>query len=507
VRIDSGLVEGASSSANSKLAFFRGIPYAAAPVGELRWKPPELPSRWRVARKAIELSAACPQGDFLYRAIQRTVSTVGGDPSLVQPVGKTNEDCLYLNVLTTALHGRGPQPVMVWLHGGGGTYGRGDDRFAALAGKGVVVVTINYRLGVFGWLSHPALTAESPHHSSGNYGLLDQIAALNWVRRNIARFGGDPNNITLFGQSSGAEYVGCLMTSPLARGLFHRSIMQSGSPTDLYPSVNHPGGKTGSAERSGIDLAHKLGAGDGPEAIKRLRAASTDDVLNAAADGEFDHVVDGWVLPQQPLIIFAHHEQADIPVIIGNNARELSNLLMPKERTAETFRDWVRRNYAPIADDIIALYPIHTLTDAREAYIRAGTALNMAAPARWIAQTMQGMKSNAYLYEVTWAYPTQGGQQLGAFHGIELLLMLDSPHVPRDPTGDMLAEALREYWVKFAATGQPNVPGLPAWPPYDSSGAPYLELGAKIQPATGLRQESFVLIQRLYATRLGSLGP
>jgi para-nitrobenzyl esterase len=507
VRIDSGVVRGAYSADNSHLVFFRGIPYAAPPVGNLRWTPPEPPSPWRGARRATELSAACPQGDFLYQAIQRTVSTVGGDPSLVQPVGVTSEDCLYLNVLTTALGGKRPQPVMLWLHGGGGANGRGDDGFAALAAKGVVVVTINYRLGVFGWLSHPALTAESPHQSSGNYALLDQIAALSWARRNIAKFGGDPNNVTLFGQSSGAEYVGCLMTSPLAHGLFHRAIMQSGSPTDLYPSVHHPGGEVGSAEKSGIDLAHKLGAGDGPEAIKKLRQLPTDDLLKAGADGEFDHLIDGWVLPAQPLVIFAHHEQADIPVIIGSNARELSNLLQPKERTSETFRNWVRRTFAPIADDVIALYPIPGPADVKDAYIRAGTELEVTAPARWTAQAMYGGKNKTYLYEVTYAYPSPGGQQLGAFHGIELVLMYDRARVPRDPTGDALAEALRDYWAQFARTGNPNAPGLSAWPPYDSASAPYLELGARIEPGTGRHQQAFALIQRLYTTRLGSLRP
>jgi para-nitrobenzyl esterase len=500
------VVEGTYASDNPKLVLFRGIPYAAAPVGKLRWKPPEPPSPWHGTRKANELSAACPQGDFLYHAIQRTVSTVGGAPSLVRPVGVTSEDCLYLNVLTTGLHGKHPQPVMVWLHGGGGAYGRGDDSFDALATKGVVVVTINYRLGVFGWLSHPALTAESPHQSSGNYGLLDQIAALNWVRRNIARFGGDPDHVTLFGQSSGAEYVGCLMASALAHGLFHRAIMQSGSATDLYPSVHHPGGEVDSAEKSGVDLAHKLGAGDGPEAITKLRKASTEDVMKAAADAEFDHVIDGWVLPQQPLVIFAHHQQADIPLIIGSNARESSNLLQEEERTAETFRTWVGQNFAPIAEQVLALYPIPTPADAKEAYIRAATDLWVTAPARWTAQAMYEAKNKAYLYEVTYAYPSPGGQQLGAFHGIELGLMYDWARVPRDAAGDAVAGALRDYWAQFARTGDPNLSGLPRWPPYEGTAA-YLELGAKIEPATGLRQKSFALIQRLYATRLGSSGP
>jgi hypothetical protein len=212
VKIDSGLDEGTRSPDNSELVFFRGIPYAAPPVGELRWKPPQPPAPWRATLKADEPSAVCPQSDFLYRAIQRTISTLGGDPSRVRPVGRTSEDCLYLNVMTATLQSKNLQPVMLWIHGGGGVNGRGDDAGASLASMGAVVVTINYRLGVFGWLSHLALTAESPHESSGNYGLLDQIAALLWVRRNIAKFGGDPSNVTIFGQSSGGEYVGCLIS-------------------------------------------------------------------------------------------------------------------------------------------------------------------------------------------------------------------------------------------------------------------------------------------------------
>ena len=507
VKIDSGVLEGTHSPGNPQLLFFRGIPYAAPPVGELRWKPPQPPARWHAARKADELSAACPQTDFLYRAIQRTVSTVGGDQSLVKPVGRTSEDCLYLNVMTTGLHNKNPQPVMLWIHGGGGVNGRGEDDGATLATKGVVVVTINYRLGVFGWLSHPALTAESRHQSSGNYGLLDQIAALQWVRRNIAKFGGDPANVTIFGHSSGGEYVGCLMLSPLARGLFQRAIMQSGVPLDLHPSVHHPGGEVESAQNHGVEFAHKVGAGDGSEGIKKLRSASADDLFKAAADDGFDAVVDGWVLPEQPLVMFARHEQADVPVIVGSTAREFSNLIGPQERTPEMFRDWVRKSYAPVANDVLPMYVIPTPADAREAFIRAATDLEMIAPARWAAQAMQGMKSNAYLYEVTWAFPSHGGQQLGAFHGMDPWLMFDSPPVPRDATGDILAEALRDYWIQFARTGDPNIQGLPKWPPYDAATASYLELGAKISPAARLHQDAFALVDRLYTTRLSWIRP
>ncbi len=506
VRIDGGLVQGVSSPEDSQLVYFRGIPYAAAPVGELRWKPPQPPAPWHGTRRVDKLSAACPQTDFLYRARQRTVTTVGGDPSLVKPVGRTSEDCLYLNVITTRLRGENPKPVMVWIHGGGGVNGRGDEDGAILALKGVVIVTINYRLGVFGWLSHPALTAESPHQSSGNYGLLDQITALRWVRRNIANFGGDPWNVTIFGQSSGGEYVGCLMLSPLAHGLFQRAIMQSGVPLDLHPAVHHPGGEVDSAEKLGVALAHKLAAGDGPEAIKKLRTAPTDDLFKAADDG-FDAVVDGWVIPDQPLVMFAHHRQADVPIIVGSTAREFSNLIGLKARTPEMFRDWVKNSYAPVADDVLRMYTIPTSADARDAFIRAGTDLDVIAPARWTAQAMEGMKSKAYLYNVTWSFGSPGGVQLGAFHGIDLWLIFDSPPIPKDEAGDALAGAMRNYWVQFAKTGDPNLPGLPKWPAYHSAATSYLDLGAQIRPGVGLHQDAFELVDRLYKRRLSGITP
>jgi len=507
VNIDSGNVQGVGSVDNPRVAFFLGIPYATPPVGELRWKPPQPLGRWNAIRKADELSPACPQSDFMYRAIQRTVSTVGGDPSQVKPVGKTSEDCLYLNVITTGLHSKNLQPVMLWIHGGGGVNGRGDDRGAILASMGVVLVSINYRLGVFGWLSHPALTAESRHQSSGNYGLLDQIAALQWVHRNIAKFGGDPENVTIFGQSSGGEYVGCLMLSPLARGLFQRAIMQSGVPLDLHSSVHHPGGGADSAEKLGIDLAHKLSAGDGPDTIKKLRSASTDDVFKAAADMGFDAVVDGWVLPDQPLVMFSHHQQADVPVMVGSTAREFSNLIGSDEVTLDAFRDWVKNSYKPLADDVLRMYAVPTPADARAVLIRAATELDVIAPSRWTAAAMQGKKNKVYLYNVTWNVPTPGGLQLGAFHGTDVALLFDSPKLPQDDPGKALADAMRRYWVQFARTGSPNASGLPHWPTYDAATNQYLELGSQIKPAVGLNEGAFQLLDRLYTARLAGLKP
>jgi para-nitrobenzyl esterase len=274
---------------------------------------------------------------------------------------------------------------MVFIHGGGGRVGRGDEDGATLALKGAVVVTINYRLGVLGWLSHPALTAESPHHSSGNYGLLDQIAALQWVRRNIAQFGGDPRRVTIFGHSSGGEYVGCLMVSQLARGLFQRAILQSGVPFDLLASVHHPGGEVDSAEALGADLAQKLGAGDGPAALKKLRSISADELVRTGMP--YDLVVDGWAIPDQPLAIFAQGQQADVPVIVGSTEREFSNLMVFfPERTSDAFRNWVRHSYSPIADDLLRMYAAPPSADATESFIRAGTDLEMIAPARGTAR-------------------------------------------------------------------------------------------------------------------------
>src|ERR1035438_9761872 len=221
------------------------------------------------------------------------------------------------------------------------------------------------------------------------------------------------------------------------------AIMQSGVPLDLHPSVHHSGAGVDSAEKLGADLAHKLAAGEGPDAINKLRSASTDDVFKAAADMGFDAVVDGWVLSDQPLVMFAHHQQADVPVMVGSTAREFSNLIGSDEVTLETFRDWVKNSFQPLADDVLRMYPVPSSADARDAFIRAGTDLGVFAPSRWTAGTMQGMKSKAYLYNVTWTVPTPGGKELGAFHGTDVALLFDSPKLPRDEAGNALADAMR----------------------------------------------------------------
>jgi para-nitrobenzyl esterase len=506
IKTESGLVEGTHSVDYPNVIFFFGIPYAAPPVGALRWKPPQPPARWHGVRKADELSAACPQSDDIFKLRQRILAQIGGDPSKLRPYDKKSEDCLYLNVMTTHPGSSERRPVMVFIHGGSGVVGRGDDGGAALAAAGAVVVTFNYRLGILGWLAHPALTDESAQHSSGNYGLLDQIAVLQWVRRNIAQFGGDPENVTLFGVSSGGEYVGCLMISPLAHGFFQRAIMQSGVPLDLHPSIHHPGGEVQAAEEPGVKLAHSLEAGDGPDALKRLRLIPADELVGESLP--YDISVDGWVIPDQPLAMFARGQQGDIPVMVGSTEREFSNLiLLFPDHSSEGFRTQVRRSFPSIADDVLRIYPAPASGDATESFVRAETELRMIGPARWLAGAMLKKRSKAYLYNLTWAFSSKGGQELGAFHSIDIVLLFHIPGVPWDKSADALAQVMRRYWVQFAAKGDPNASGLANWPAYDSATGSYLELGMQTRRAGALHEDAFQLINRLYRTRLTALTP
>ncbi|MGB6729168.1 MAG: carboxylesterase family protein, partial [Terracidiphilus sp.] len=282
--LQDGILEGSQFGPSASYAAFLGIPYAAPPVGNLRWQPPQPPASWQGVRLADKYGPACPQlpSTWLPQMLGRKQMSTG-------------EACLYLNVWTPNLGGRSRLPVMVWIHGGGNVEGSQEwpPLGPTLANHGVVVVTINYRLGVLGYLSHPALTAESPNYASGNYGLLDQMAALKWVKRNIDRFGGDPKRVTVFGASSGSLDICDMMASPLAAGLFQRAIMQSGVCVDsLVPRLAEN-------ETSGARLAADLGLGNGPDVLAELRALPADELVRKAADEkdlDLNPVIDGWVL-------------------------------------------------------------------------------------------------------------------------------------------------------------------------------------------------------------------
>ncbi|MCY4505398.1 MAG: carboxylesterase family protein, partial [Acidobacteria bacterium] len=315
VTVETGRLAGAPSPLGGEVMVYRGVPFAAPPVGELRWRPPEPPAAWEGVRDATEAAPACMQNPL--PAAAQTFYDAGVD--------RMDEDCLYLNVWTAAgLDDR--VPVLVWIHGGGLSIGNGADITydgTRLAQRGVVLVTINYRLGAFGYLAHPLLSAESGHGASGNYGLLDQIAALGWVQRNIAAFGGDPSRVTIFGESAGSWSVNQLMATPLARGLFHAAIGESGGGF---------GSRGGAAPRAEIEAAGErfvealLGDGAAPS-LEAMRAASADAVQGVAPDLVRSTAnVDGWVFPDTIYDIFAAGRQHDVPVIVGSNADEMTML-------------------------------------------------------------------------------------------------------------------------------------------------------------------------------------
>lgn len=355
VRVEQGQLAGANGS-SADMRVYRGIPFAAPPVGDLRWKAPQPAAKWQGVRQATEFSNACWQTQYpaaaaIYQAKLPPLS----------------EDCLYLNIWTPAKSAKDRLPVMVWIHGGGFTRGFAGTRSydgEVLARKGAVIVTINYRLGIFGFFAHPVLSAESGHHASGNYALLDQIAALQWVQKNIAAFGGDPTRVTIFGESAGSWAVNALMASPLAEGLFHRAIGESGgsfSPMKTLAEAEKEGEKLTASLAPLPAAAAKTEAADKPESqsiLKALRAKLAEELLKASDAETVRPMVDGWVLPEDVATIFAQGKQNDVPLIIGYNADE-GTALAPQAANlkAMMFTGGVYQRYGSQADAFLKVYP------------------------------------------------------------------------------------------------------------------------------------------------------
>src|SRR5215831_14495640 len=336
VRVEGGLISG---SVVDGVRSYKGIPFAAPPVGELRWKAPQPVAAWEGVRECNDFGPDCPQAPYPQSSLYYSAPR------------KQSEDCLYLNVWTTAKAGE-KRTVMVWIHGGALTRGSGATRSydgTALAKKGVVLVTVNYRLGPLGYLAHPELTAESPNRSSGNYGALDQIAALKWVQKNIAAFGGDPGLVTIFGESAGSWSVNALVATPLARGLFQHAIGESGGTFGPMTYLKQDRNALPSAEKVGAAFAKALGA----DSIAALRGVSSEkiiDVFNNDPEGKKFRTgpnVDGWVFPDEIRNIFAQGKQNDVPVIVGSNANEMSTLTTPAivPKTLEDYRKRVAQQY------------------------------------------------------------------------------------------------------------------------------------------------------------------
>lgn len=491
--VAAGVLEGAIP-AGAPGAVFRGIPYAAPPVGSLRWRPPAAPAAWSGAREAIEFAPACAQ-----------LSRDGATGS---------EDCLYLNVWTPQWPMRAKAPVMVWLFGGANVTGSGSSPVfdgAALARRGVVVVTLNHRVGAMGFLAHPALSAESAHGSSGNYALLDQIAALQWVQANISRLGGDPAQVTLFGQSSGSYDLLLLMTSPLAKGLFDKAIAQSGQ----FLAYDGPMPK-GRAEAIGEAIAAELKAPPGAATLPYLRALPAADVMaltgkhlptQPGTDTGLLTNLDGWVLPDAPARVFAAGRQAAIPLLIGNNAREITPTL-----TLDELRAGIARQYGDMGPRALAAYG---LTDGGPGAVDP---LLGGAGAQWMTDIVQRCPANleaewhAATRQPTWRYQFErsipGREAVGANHGAEVAFVFGNldkvaPVRPAWTPADETASAqMQTYWTRFAKTGDPNGDGLPSWPA--AAGGGYMAFTAQGPVGkTGLQAQPCAIYREWTLRRLG----
>ena len=470
IRTESGLVSGVALSHG--LEVFKGIPFAAPPVGKLRWQPPQPPAAWQGVRKADSFGAPCMQS----KSPERLGPWTRVFLSKMQP----SEDCLYLNVWTTPKRTKTLLPVMVWIYGGGFTSGAGSVEIyngAALAHKGVVLVSANYRVGAFGFFAYPGLTRESPHHSSGNYGLLDQIAALQWVQRNIAAFGGDPHQVTIFGQSAGAGSVWLLMQSPLARGLFERAIIMSGPA--VIPAKMITGERSlAAAEKQGQEVASRLGA----QLIDQLRALPAERIIKDSGRARWAPIEDGWVIRA------GWHPEHEVTVINGMVAEDIGigyygNGPAP-DVTLKDYHKTMRETCEAKASECEKLYPAGDDLQAAAAIRSALQDRARVSLYKWGVQ-QTSLSPQVYTYYFNQKIPWPQHPEYGVFHSSELpyvfdnLALMDRPWQPSDWRA---AREMYSYWTDFAKTGNPNGKGLPEWPLFRVGNFTTMQLAARMGP-------------------------
>ena len=514
-----GELQGLLDDRQPKIAVFKGIPFAQPPLGDKRWQPPHSPQSWQGIRQATEFADACfqPTGQeqFVWSRDHFAAS----------------EDCLYLNIWTANSNLTSPvenigKAVMVWFHGGSHMGGKAHDKIfdgATLAANNVVLVTANYRLGPLGFLAHPALAEESSHNSAGNYGLLDKIAALNWVRDNIAQFGGDPNNITIFGQSAGSQSVCSLMASKLARGLFHKAIGQSASCL-IPPPANDQNG-----QQRGLQLSQKLSpqAGDNLS-LQELRDTSPADLLTAANEIGWSQqsriVVDGWVLAEHPSATFAAGQQAAIPILVGSLANE-GNQLFPIDETLshDQLEQFIAASLSNSATKpLISLYGSDPAMSPGKIQHAIATDLFMTFSMRRWAQLHSAIGQPSYLYFMDHNPPAfrlynpanpdlqlaDGPRSAGAYHSGDLAYVFGTTHIVghdwAEADHELSASAVR-YWTNFARRGDPNNSSddaesnssskLTPWQSYNPDNHATLLFAEEIQMIDGARRAKLDVMQ------------
>jgi para-nitrobenzyl esterase len=476
VRVEQGRVRG---TVQDGTAMFYNLPFAAPPVAERRWRAPQAPAHWRGVRDASKPGVACAQ------------ELTRGEPASAAGV---SEDCLYLNVFTRSVEARKRSPVMVWIHGGSFRWGSGATPAydgSALARAGVVLVTLNYRLDRFGRFAHPALSRSQAGEPLGNYALMDQIAALHWVRRNIERFGGDRNNVTIFGCSAGGVSVDFLMAAPGARGLFHRAIAQSGSVVpEGERRLAHRTSRFPALEQDGLDVAKYFGIAEDETTVARLRALSAQQLLGyPQKDSSMNPVVDGRVIPGDPARAFAAGRQAPVPFMSGATSWEASLIkpfLLPLAAVLlNQPRAEAEAAYRTTDEQIL-----------KEQYFGDGLFLSSAY---FLAGQMHRVGQSGYVYYYSYVNEVQRGAAPGAYHCSETPRVFGTewrgePATARDRA---MGDTLRRYWTQFARSGSPQVEGLPAWPAHTLAAPALLELGDEI----GARPNPFPARMRLHMRR------
>ncbi len=458
VKVEGGSISGTKNAAGD-VSIFKGIPFAAPPIGELRWKAPAPVKPWSGVKACTKFSASPMQGKPTPFGVYTSEFLIPEEP--------ISEDCLYLNVWTAATAPSQRRPVLVWIYGGG--FSSGGSACAiydgeALSKKGVVFVSVNYRVGALGFFSHPELSRENPNNASGNYGLLDQIAALKWVQKNIAAFGGDPSNVTIAGQSAGSMSVNCLVASPLAKGLFSKAIAESGSTMLSRGFVRTADLRVKEAD------GKKIADDAGYETLKELRALSAAEVQREIK-GRFSPVIDGYVLPESIPAIFSANKQNPVTLLTGWNEDERFSQLV----SMSEYKRQLESKYAADAGRILKYYPANTESEATESQKALGRDETFGISNYAWAKIQSGSGSKVYLYNFLRKPPAEGEfVQYGSFHTAEVPYAFNTLNYfkrPLQPADYALAALMSSYWTNFAKTGDPNGKGLPEWPAFDDQNA------------------------------------
>jgi para-nitrobenzyl esterase len=501
VKTDTGELRGLVVGEKGDVHAYKGIPYAAAPVGDLRWKPPQPAPAWQGVRDCFEFGAACPQN----------IPTLMARIPQMATRAPFKEDCLFLNIWAPAKAAK--LPVLYWIHGGGFVTGAASQTLydgEELARLGCVVVSVNYRLGLFGFLAHPALSAESPNKVSGNYGLLDQIEGLRWVKRNIASFGGDPEHVAIFGESAGGISVLSLMVMPEAKGLFQGAIAQSATAMNLMRLRDGEQGQD-SAEQVGQRLIEACGLAGTADA-GQMRHLDADKLVNAfpaeIGGGKLElkplalrlgPIVDGQYVPDSPNVIFAAGHEHAVPVIIGNTRDEMSLMLLAARMPADkpAYLKTIHDAFGGLAESIAKAYPAKDAVSIRQAVIQFTTDLSFTSESRFVSRTHSAAGQKAYRYQFSLGTGQSFLRALGAHHGAELAFVFQHPARPDDSGDVRTSRTLGHYWINFAATGNPNGEGLAPWPAYKADSEEMIEFAQDVNVLKGYRNEQLDVIEKI----------